>query len=161
MFLNYYRKRECNVDVTWEKIFQSAILYTDIRNPCGIELRKKYLRKGSWNNYNWDQLCWPLHLFSKSIRWMQDILKKITVPTWSISHYVATSSFVDLLSYHGPKNRTTWSRTEKVAAYFSITSVNYFNAQIERDRGCQILKDTCISISFDDKEDRDIQFKKI
>lgn len=49
---------------------------------------------------------------------------------------------------------------ESRAAYFSITSVNYFETQIERDRGCQILKDTRTSISFVDKEDCDIEFEK-
>lgn len=89
-------------------------------NPCvdWIEERNIFTkRKLKWHIY---QLCWPLYLFSERIRRMQDILKEITVPTRSISHYVATSSFVDLLSYihhHGPKNRTTWSRTEKVAQH--------------------------------------------
>lgn len=89
-------------------------------NPCvdWIEQRNIFTkRKLKWHIY---QLCWPLYLFSERIRRMQDILKEITVPTRSISHYVATSSFVDLLSYihhHGPKNRTTWSRTEKVAQH--------------------------------------------
>lgn len=89
-------------------------------NPCvdWIEERNIFTkRKLKWHIY---QLCWPLYLFSERIRRMQDILKEITVPTRSISHYVATSPFVDLLSYihhHGPKNRTTWSRTEKVAQH--------------------------------------------
>lgn len=95
---------------------------------------------------------------------MQDTLKKITVPTRIV--YLVMWRPVHLLTsypihHRGPKNRTTWSRTEKVAAYFSITSVNYFNPQIERDRrGCQILNDTCISTSFDDKKDRGVEFKK-
>lgn len=120
MLLSYYWKRECNVDVTWEKNIPICILFIfEIQIHVWIESRKEiYLQKGSWSDIY--QLCWPLYLFSERIRRMQDILKEITVPTRSISHYVATSPFVDLLSYihhHGPKNRTTWSRTEKVAQH--------------------------------------------
>lgn len=146
MLLSYYWKRECNVDVTWEKNIPICILFIfEIQIHVWIESRKEiYLQKGSWSDI-YSTLLTSVFIFGKNSTNAGYIKGNNCTDAKYISlcgnQFICWPPIVHTPPWtEKPDNLV--KNGESRAAYFSITSVNYFETQIERDRGCQILKDT-------------------
>lgn len=148
MLLSYYWKRECNVDVTWEKNIPICIL---LIFEIHVELNrgKKYIYKKEAEVTYISTLLTSVFIFGKNSTNAGYIKGNNCTDAKYISlcgnQFICWPPIVHTPPWtEKPDNLV--KNGESRAAYFSITSVNYFETQIERDRGCQILKDTRTSM---------------